>query len=410
MLACSPPVDLPFGPGGATETPTALPTATMVQPPPTVPPPPPTPEPAPEEEESEDTEEEAESDNAEEPPDEAEDSTSGADFVYSTEVRGLMAADSNFRVGPNLESEVIRQLQGGLPVYLQGRNGAATWVQIVPSDSEEVGWVAFSQIESVTDERAIALPIAQGQTIPDIPIGFSTNLDNLPTPVPPPSPEDDVSEEDSGDEDTLQASIDLPFGLEYGVDLIKNGSFEQPYQPWELLDGGGLVANQWEPWWYNDDGPIYDGPEYTMANISVDARRVMSGEDAQQYFRPCARHEAGVRQTISGLAPGLRFRFTVYGHAWSTDADDPNPEDSTDGGNTGDVIMKAGIDPTGGKDGRSDNIVWGEQKFAYDTHELFTVEAMSQADSITVFTYSSPNFPVCTNNVYWDDARLEVIP
>lgn len=406
LMACNTSnLPIPGGSSEATATATLVPSATPV-PEATSTPLPPTEEP----------EEEPDEDEAEEVETEEEEAPAQSGLVYSIEVRGLMAADSNFRVGPTLESEIIRQLQGGLPVYLQGRNDAATWVQIVPSDADEVGWVAFSQIETVSDETAIGLPIAQGQTLPDIPVGFATNLDFTPAPPPPtpiptvdsdPQSEPEATEEDDGTDSSV---ADLPFNLEYNTDLLQNGSFEQPYQPWELLDGGGLVANQWEPWWFNDDGPVYDGPEYTMANIAVDPSRIVSGEDAQQYFRPCARHEAGVRQQVSGLVPGLTLRFTVYGHAWSTDAEEPNPRDSTDGGNPGDVIMKAGIDPTGGKDGRSDDIVWGEQKFAYDNHELFSVETVTTGDTVTVFTFSSPNFPVCTNNVYWDDARLEIIP
>ncbi len=417
-VACSAPFGFRSGPVAIEEVATDLPTATVLLPPPTSTPLPPTepspPTEAPTQQEEPETEEPVAADE-----DEADQQPT---FVYSMEVRGLMAADSNFRTGPNLEADVIRQLQGGLPVYLQGRNGAATWVQIVPSASEEVGWVAFSQVEAVSDERAIALPVAQGQTLPDIPVGFSTNLDSTPAPSVPPTPiptvEQDGAPEDTSDtseqEDEAKAAENdnspaLPNGLQYDVDLLRNGSFEQLYQPWELLDGGGLVANQWEPWWYNDDGDVYEAPEYTMANANADSRRVVSGEDAQQYFRSCARHEAGVRQQVIGLAAGLTLRFTVYGHAWSTDADEPNPENSTDGGSTGDVIMKVGIDPTGGNDGQSDDVIWGQETSVYDEYELFTVEAQTTGDTVTVFTYSSPSRPVCTNYVYWDDARLEII-
>jgi len=322
-------------------------------------------------------------------------------FVYSRDLVGYLSADTNFRTGPGTETEVIRQLQGGLPVYLQARNGTGTWVQIVPNDAEEVGWVAYRQVETVSPEEVLALPIAEGAALP--PAAAPTQEQTQETQAPPPTEEE--TEEAEEEEET---SAELPPGLQPGVDLIRNGSFEQPYISWDRPDGGGRVAHDWEPWWFNDPGNEFDGPEYVMANINVDQRRIKSGEDAQQYFRPCARHMAGVLQVVEGLAPGIRLRFSVYGHAWSTDAANPDPTNSRAGGTPGDVIMKIGIDPTGGKDALANTVVWSEQRFVYDNHEQFVVEATTQGSTVTVFTFSSNNYPVCTNNVYWDDARLEI--
>ncbi|MEJ2150767.1 MAG: LysM peptidoglycan-binding domain-containing protein [Chloroflexota bacterium] len=195
--------------------------------------------------------------------------------------------------------------------------------------------------------------------------------------------------------------------------ILNNPSFEQPFELHQAADGGGFVAHGWEPWWYNDAGAEFDGPEFKQANIAVDPNRVRSGEDAQQYFRPWARHQAGVYQQVP-VASGSLLRFTVYGHAWSTfckekdDHLDCDPEDSYHG-EVNPITMKIGIDPLGGTDPFSPNIVWGEEKTVYDHYDLFSVDATSQAGQVTVFVYSMPLYAAPVVNVYWDDASLVVL-
>lgn len=195
--------------------------------------------------------------------------------------------------------------------------------------------------------------------------------------------------------------------------ILNNPSFEQPFELHQAADGGGFVAHGWQPWWYNDAGAEFDGPEFKQANIAVDPNRVRSGTDAQQYFRPWARHQAGVYQQVP-VASGSLLRFTAYGHAWSTfckekdDHLDCDPEDSYHG-EVNPITMKIGIDPLGGTDPFSPNIVWGEEKGVYDNYDLFTVEATSQAGQVTVFVYSMPLYAAPVVNVYWDDASLIVL-
>jgi hypothetical protein len=195
--------------------------------------------------------------------------------------------------------------------------------------------------------------------------------------------------------------------------ILTNPSFEQPFELHEAADGGGFVAHGWEPWWYNDSGGEFDGPEFKQANISVDPNRVRSGEDAQQYFRPWARHKAGLYQQVA-VSPGSLLRFTVYGHAWSSfcrekdDHLDCDPRNSYQD-SVNPIFMKIGIDPLGGTDPFSPNIVWGEEKSVYDNFDLFTVEATSQGGQVTAFIYSMPLYAAPVVNVYWDDASMVVL-
>ncbi len=199
-----------------------------------------------------------------------------------------------------------------------------------------------------------------------------------------------------------------------GTNLLANPSFEEPFLPDIRPDGGGFVAHGWSAWWYNDDGPVYDGPEFKQATVAIDANRVRSGGNAQQYFRDYAKHIAGMYQQVKVPANSM-LRFTIYGHAWSgfckkvdgVKTCDPSNSYYGDGANP--PHMRIGIDPTGGVDPFSDKIVWSDVKEVYDHFELFTVEAKAKGDTITVFTYSAPEWAAAVINIYWDDAALVTI-
>ncbi len=190
--------------------------------------------------------------------------------------------------------------------------------------------------------------------------------------------------------------------------LLENPSFEVPFEQQVTDTGGGLIANGWQAWWYDDAGDNFDTPEYKQADISIDPNRIRSGGHAQQYFRPWARHRAGVYQVVE-VPENSIVQFSIYGHTWSTNAENPNPRDSFDGGDPGQVDMRVGIDPTGKENPFSTDVRWSATKEVYDDYERFSLQVQADGDEVTVFTYSSPRWPWATNNVYWDDAALIVV-
>lgn len=196
--------------------------------------------------------------------------------------------------------------------------------------------------------------------------------------------------------------------------LLENPGFEEPFVEFVWADGSGWVASPWQPWYYNDEGAYYDAPEFKQAKIAYDPYRVRSGTNSQQYFKDWARHLAGLYQVVN-VPANSKLLFTVYGHAWSSFCDttdegskkDPkcDPRDSNKGG-INPIAMKIGIDPTGGTDPFSANIVWGEARGVYDNWEIFEVEATAKGSTISVWIYSTPEYPSAKINVYWDDAAL----
>lgn len=157
------------------------------------------------------------------------------------------------------------------------------------------------------------------------------------------------------------------------------------------------VAFGWTAWWVEPDATHpnhcdgcnpYSRPQFNSSTI------VHSGVNSQYYYTNYSIHEAGVYQRVAGLQSGQPVQFSAYMYAYSNQ---DNP-----------FALKVGIDPTGGTDPYSANVVWGPSYSALNSWLLFTAQTVAQGPAITVFTYSKPNWPYQTQAVYVDDASLVV--
>lgn len=210
--------------------------------------------------------------------------------------------------------------------------------------------------------------------------------------------------------------------------LLTNPGFESPFTkqcchtesnfPPNTLIDEVQVPQGWYGWWREpDSAPQYPArcdiqyappnciafhrPEWREAGLYPD--RVRTGLNAQKYFTFWSIHEAGMYQRVTSVKAGQKLRFTVYMMAWSTDkAEVP----VSSGQQT--MNLKVGIDPYGGTDPFSPNIVWSKAGDSYDVYGQFSVEAVAQKNAVTVFTYSRPIYPIQHNDVYVDDAALVV--
>ncbi len=213
---------------------------------------------------------------------------------------------------------------------------------------------------------------------------------------------------------------DIPENECVGDNLLVNPSFEGQYTSYELsgyddwrIDdcndltcGRAQMAADWHPYWRTDQREKpwdFIMPEYKPSLPYETPPRVHSGEKSQHYFSFWSTHEAGMYQQVSAV-PGGQYCASVWGQAWSdSDSDDYL---SGDPDKDGDLYQRIGIDPTGGTDWQSPDIIWGEPRQQYDEFGLFLVEAIAESDTITVFTWSKAWIPVKHNDVYWDDAKL----
>jgi LysM repeat protein len=177
------------------------------------------------------------------------------------------------------------------------------------------------------------------------------------------------------------------------TNLLKNPSFES-----------GLA--DWAPYWVpGGDGCGNQQPTAGTITSGVDPRRVKAGSTAVQISIAGGKsYQAGLQQTITGLTPGSRLRFTMWGHVWSTSTGaDPTKSDAGLSAN-----MKIGIGQ-GQTYAADPGITWSSLGQYFDNYQQMTVEATVTGTSATVFLMSNPSACNNWNDTYWDDGSLTVI-
>ncbi len=212
-----------------------------------------------------------------------------------------------------------------------------------------------------------------------------------------------------------------------GPNLLVDGDFEAP-PTWPQQDGIGevQVAPGWRAY-YLDHAPSYvqvpincSGPKqradcYWMRPEFRDntafANRTRSGLRSQKYFSFGRMHEAGLMQTVGGITPGSIMHFSIYTQAWQCYNPDKCGKNGIKSDQPADMHLRVGIDPTGGRDPFSPNIVWSAEQPAFDRWVEFSVEAVARSNTVTVFTHSRPEWTYARldNDVYLDDASLVVV-
>jgi hypothetical protein len=148
-----------------------------------------------------------------------------------------------------------------------------------------------------------------------------------------------------------------PVGAE-GPNLIKNWSFEEgSWAPPGMTTSN--LGNSWAPWWRSPgatETKPFPGylfiPEYGVRRGDP-FPPFKDSNGMQKMHTFSASHEAGFWQKVSGLSPGTPYLFTIW--AWGFSA---NKDGNTSDNNPGALAKAIGIDPTGGQDGLSGNVVW----------------------------------------------------
>lgn len=175
---------------------------------------------------------------------------------------------------------------------------------------------------------------------------------------------------------------------------LLNGGFEGAFT--ERGAGELKVAESWTPWWHTTD----TRPEYKPATLNVDATRVHSGQTAQQWFNTYAHHTAGIYQRVTGLASGCTLTLSAWVQAFTRN-DDADWRHST-----GRYRMRIGIDPYGGTDPESTDIVWSETVQPYDAYQRLEVTTQAMSDRATAFVWGQAEWRFKHNNAYVDDVAL----
>src|SRR5204862_7115244 len=105
---------------------------------------------------------------------------------------------------------------------------------------------------------------------------------------------------------------------------------------------------------------------------------VRTGGDPQNDFTCYTVPDAGMYQQVAGITPGTTLQFSIYMQAWCTNSN-YGPSDFVQH-----MGMRVGIDPFGGTDAFSPNVVWSTSFDTFDAWALYTIDAAAQANTVTV--------------------------
>ena len=159
------------------------------------------------------------------------------------------------------------------------------------------------------------------------------------------------------------------------TNLLENGDFEGDFIE---LDGEDPrnVADGWTPWHVpaSDSSPSFSNhnPNY---DEETDRIRLDEAGKAQKYFTLFATHQGGIYQEVDSLTSGTTYRFSIYAQVWSSTYEDTELSEDP-----GDVVVRVGIDPDGGTDGSSEDIIWSTAAtFFYDAYRQYAVIATAES-------------------------------
>ena len=187
------------------------------------------------------------------------------------------------------------------------------------------------------------------------------------------------------------------------TNLLENGDFEGEFTELEGADPRN-VAEGWTPWHV---GRSASSPSFANhdPNYDEETDRIRLDEEgsAQKYFTLFATHHGGIYQEVDSVTSGTTYRFSIYAHVWSSSFEDADVSEDP-----GDVVVRVGIDPNGGTDGESEDIIWSTAAtFFYDAYRQYAVIATAESATVTVFVESTVGEPRANNYIYLDDAVLE---
>jgi hypothetical protein len=231
------------------------------------------------------------------------------------------------------------------------------------------------------------------------------------------------------------------------LDLLTNGDFEQPWagshkakvfpvggEPFELDVGNIFTPPGWTAWYRHQEGS-YAQPECRYNNAP---ERVKSGSQGFLLFTFSRIHDAGLYQQVN-VAPGTEIRLKAWAHAWSNHKDlaqpdrFPHPDESDWSEGAGydpfamwtgspffdsltdqdlkdklrNFTFSIGIDPFGGTDPFSPNVLWGRGHHIYNEFYELSASATAASHQVTVFLRSATLWPFKHNDANWDAVSLK---
>jgi hypothetical protein len=201
------------------------------------------------------------------------------------------------------------------------------------------------------------------------------------------------------------------------ANLLANSGFNNPFNdiPGRVWRGQNeKIAAGWQPFYIpetTEDGDDNAGKLHWMSSAQFAASfggldYKLEGNQAQNMWSSYE-FEAGVYQQISGLNPGQAYGFDI---AMVTYWRGPGYPDGD-----GKMVKQVGIDPYGGTDPSSADIIWSETDANDKAWVYMDVAATAQANTITVFAkIKAPENDSFNHTdldmIYLDAAHVDLAP
>lgn len=172
-------------------------------------------------------------------------------------------------------------------------------------------------------------------------------------------------------------------------------------------DANQRVANGWFTWSLAHmcrvagEEATCGVPEYKQASpLNAYPDRARTG-NAQQWHTFHQGHFAGIGRQISVPAYG-EIEVQAWASAWSSSEDHPHAP-------SGATRMRIGVDPTGGVDAGSPDVIWGDEvnppNAAFVQLAPLTV-ANNESAQVTVYIAADPQYAFKHNDIYVDDVSV----
>ena len=157
----------------------------------------------------------------------------------------------------------------------------------------------------------------------------------------------------------------------------------------------------------NDYGCYWMRAEYNPFDWGKAPYRVHSGNMSQVHFSYGRMSLGGIQQTAP-VTPGALLKFTAWMQAWQCFEYGPACDWGRKTDQPSDMHLRIGIDPTGGTQVTSTNVVWSPEQEAFDRWVEFLVMTRAESNKVTVFTQGGATWDYArmNNDVYLDDLAL----
>lgn len=185
--------------------------------------------------------------------------------------------------------------------------------------------------------------------------------------------------------------------------LVRNPNFEQPFIQHD--NGPIFVAEHWLPFWTLRMPPQEEAqgpcarPEFKPIDKVTFPYRVHDGDHAQCFFSYHKVMDAGVYQQVE-VDQGSIHQFSLFGHGWSTNTNDPNLHD-------GEMYITLGIDPWGRVDPWERGVIWTNWMWLGPQYvEFRSVPTTANSTKITLFVEVWNKWRLQHNDAYLDSVTL----